>query len=86
MSKIKLSRPIRNAADTSDIDEITIKDENEVSASDFYSLEISTDGKMNLGTMAGVVADLTGLTDEQVASLKPKDYMAIMGEVTSFLE
>jgi len=41
---------------------------------------------MHLGSMAGVVADLTGLTDEQVASLKPKDYMAIMGEVTSFLE
>lgn len=86
MSKIKLSRPIRNAADTENIEEITIKDEKDVSASDFYNLEISTDGKMNLGTMAGVVADLTGLTDEQVASLKPKDYMAIMGEVTSFLE
>ena len=86
MSKIKLTRPIRNAADTDDINEITIKDENDVSASDFYNLEISTDGKMNLGSMAGVVADLTGLTDEQVASLKPKDYMLIMGEVTSFLE
>jgi len=84
--KIKLSRSIRNVADTEDIKEISIKDDKDVSACDFYEMEVSTDGKMNIGSMAGVIANLTGLTDEQVASLKPKDYMEVMGEASSFLE
>ena len=83
---IKLKRPIRDAADKEDLLEVTLKDENDVSASDFYNMEVSTDGKMNMGSLSGVVANLTGLTESQVAELHIKDYMILTEKVSSFLE
>ena len=84
--KFKLKRLIRNAADTEDITEVTVKDEKDVSASDFYDMEVSTDGKMKMGSMSVVIANLTGLTESQVAELHIKDYMILTEEVSSFLE
>ena len=49
-------------------------------------MEISTDGKANMGSMSGVVANLCGLTESQVAELHIKDYIALTAEVSSFLE
>lgn len=86
VKKIKLKRPISNITGDGEINEVTIKDEKDVSASDFYDMEMSADGKTNLGSMSGVVANLLGLTESQVAEMKPSDYIKIMGEISSFLE
>lgn len=87
MGKIfKLQRPIRNAADTEDIDKITMKDEKDISACDFYGVSFGQDGKTQLGLMAETIANLCGITESQVASLHIKDYLKISGEVSNFLE
>ena len=86
MAVIKLKRPIRNAADTDDIKSVKIKDEKDMSAFDFYAMPVMTDGKMLVGDAAETIANLFSLTSEQVASLHPRDYFVLMGEVSSFLE
>ena len=86
MGTIKLKRPIKDAAGTGEVSELKIKDESEMSASDFYDVVISSSGEMRLGDMAGTIANLTGITEEQVASLHPSDYIKLSGEVGKYLE
>jgi hypothetical protein len=85
-NRFKLQRPIRNAADTEDINEVTMKDEDSVSASDFYNIEIPTGDEIRFGQMASLIGDLCGLTDSQVASLHIKDYLKLNEVAASFLE
>ena len=90
MEKFKLTRPIRNAADTDDITEISIKSSDEVSASDFFGIKIptqQTDGasSTNLGAMAGAIENIAGLTSSQVASLDIKDYIALSAIVGKYI-
>ena len=84
--KFKLKRAIRNPADTEDIMEVSIKDEKDISASDFYEVSFSPDGSSHLGATAETVANLTGLTSGQVASLHIKDYIKLSAEVGKFIE
>lgn len=83
--KFDLKRPIRNAADTEDVTEVTVKDEKDISACDFYDVSFSADGSSNLGSMASTIANLTGLTESQVASLHVKDYIVLSGEVGLYI-
>ena len=86
MKKFKLKRPIPNAKGDGELTEVAFKDEKDVSASDFYEVSFSADGSSQLGAMAATIANLAGLTDEQVALLHPKDYIAMSAEVSGFLE
>ena len=79
--RMRLSRPIEDAAGSGEIIEITIKDEKDVSAIDFYGISFGADGKSELGSLAGTIANLTGLTDNQVALLSVKDYMKLNAKV-----
>jgi len=83
--KIKLSRSIRNASDSEDIEFVTIKDESEISAFDFFDVTFSADGSTKLGSMAETIANLTGLTYEQVGSLHIKDYTLLSAEVGKYI-
>ena len=78
-------RPIKDAAGEKEISEITIKDENEISACDFYNISFDGDGKSSLGSYADAIANLAGLTDLQVASMHPKDYVALSAEVGKYI-
>lgn len=80
--KFKLKRPIQNIAKDAEVTEVTMKEEKDVCASDFYG--ISPTG--NIGAMADTVANMFGLSSAQVASLHPKDYIMLSGELASFLE
>ncbi len=83
MAKVfKLKRPIQNITKDSEITEVKMKDEKDVSASDFYGIAPSGD----LGAMANTVANIFGLTSEQVASLHPSDYIKMTAEISGFLE
>lgn len=84
--KIKLKRPIQNAAGTGEITEVTVKDEREMTASDFYEVSFSPDGSSNLGAMAETIANLTGLTRSQVASLHISDYIKLSTVVGKHIE
>lgn len=84
--KIKLQRSIPNAAETGDIDEVEIKDEKDISASDFYDVSFNPDGSSNLGAMAETIANLTGLTSGQVAALHVKDYIKLSAEVGKYID
>jgi len=86
MGKVfKLRRPIANAAGTGTIDEVTMKDEKDINAMDFYDVSFSVGGS-TLGAMADTVANLFSLTSTQVATLHPKDFILFSGECSSFLE
>ena len=84
--KFKLKRPIENVTGDSEIKEVTLKDEKNISASDFYDVSFNADGSSSLGSMAETIANLFTLTSSQVASLHPKDYIVLSGEVSYFLE
>ena len=86
MGKFKLTRPIRNVADTDDITELTIKSSDEVSASDFYSMSVGDGEEINLGSMSGAIESIAGLTSSQVASLHIKDYIALSAIVGKYME
>ncbi len=86
MKEFKLKRPIPNAKGDGELTKVTFKDEKDVSASDFYEVSFSADGSSQLGSVAGTIANLAGLTDEQVALLHPRDYIAMSAEVSGFLE
>ena len=84
--KFKLQRPIQNAAETGEINEVSIKDEKDISASDFYDVSFSPDGSSNLGAMAETIANLTGLTSGQVAALHVKDYVKLSAELGKYID
>ena len=85
MKKFKLKRPIENVTGDGQIKEVTLKDEKNISAADFYDVSFNPDGSSTLGASAGTIANLFGLTDAQVASLHPKDYVTLNIEISSFL-
>lgn len=85
MKKIKLIRPIKDAKGENDITEISIKDEKDITAYDYMNYKISNDGTTELGAMVGSICNLCGLTEEQVLSMAPKDYMHIYAEVGKHL-
>lgn len=80
--KFKLKRPIQNIAKDAEVTEVTMKDDKDICAADFYG--ISPTG--NIGAMADTVANMFNLTNEQVASLHPSDYIKLSGELAGFLE
>jgi len=84
--KFKLKRPIQNAAENGELEEVICKDEKDISASDFYDVSFNADGSSQLGSMADTIANLFGLTSGQVASLHIKDYITLSGEVGKYLE
>lgn len=86
MKKIKLIRPIKDAAGVNDITEITIKDEDKISASDFYDVEMPTNENASIPLKAfePVICNLCGLTSAQVAQMHVKDYMGLTGEVGKY--
>ena len=84
--KFKLKRPIQNAAQDGEVNEVTCKDEKDISASDFYDVSFNADGSTQLGSMADTIANLFGLTSNQVALLHIKDYITLSGEVGKYLE
>ena len=84
--KFTLKREIENAAGTDKVTEVTIKDEKDISACDFYDVSFKADGTSNIGSMATTIANLTGLTTSQVASLHVKDYIVLSAEVGNFIE
>lgn len=84
--KFKLKRPIQNAAQDGEIEEVVCKDEKDISASDFYNVTFNADGSTQLGSMADTIANLFGLTSDQVALLHIKDYIVLSGEVGKYLE
>lgn len=84
--KFKLTRAIISADGAHDVNEVNIKDSKDVTAYDFFGMKISADGTSGLGAMADPIANLTGLTEEQVASLSPKDFLTLSAEVGKFLE
>lgn len=76
-TKFKLTKSIRNVADNADVSELDIKSEDDFTASDFYDVEVPTDGKIKMGIFAPGIANIAGITESQVASLCIKDYTAL---------
>lgn len=81
----KLKRPIMDIKGENEIHEVRIKKEEEISAFDFLEMEVSTDGKMRLKDFLSAIASTTELTENQVKSMHPADYTALMGIVGNFL-
>lgn len=86
MKEFELCKPIPNALGDGEITKITLKDEKDISASDFYDVSFGADGSAKLGSMAPAIANLAGITESQVASLNIKDYIKLSTEVSGFLE
>ena len=87
MSKtFKLKRPIPDATGNGEVNEVSIKDEKDICAADFYDVSFSADGSSNLGATAETVANLTGLTSAQVGLLHVADYIKLSAEVGKFIE
>ena len=85
MAKIKLQRAIKDPSGENDVNEVTVKDEAKITASDFYDISFNPDGSSTLGSYANTIANLTGLTELQVDSLHPKDYIKLSGEVGKYI-
>ena len=83
--KMKLIKSIPNALEDGEINEIEIRDEDTYTASDFYDIEIPTDGKLKMGMYAPGIANITGLTESQVASLHFKDYAQLAETVGKYI-
>lgn len=83
--KIKLIRPILHVDGKTELKEVTVKSEDEMSASDFYDVQFSADGTVKLGDMSSAVANLCGLTSAQVRSMHPTDYFSLSGEVGKYI-
>ena len=81
MKKIKLIRAVKTADGSSEIKEVSMKEDDDMSASDFYDVVMSADGRIAIGDMESAVCNLCGLTSSQVASMHIKDYLALSGEV-----
>jgi hypothetical protein len=81
MLEYKLKRPIKDMNDNN-IDVIKIKDDEEVTASDIYSFKVEIDASGNpigdLKIFRGVIANICGLTEMQVDTMHPSDYMYLV--------
>lgn len=86
MKEITLIRPIKDAAGEAELKTIKAKEENELTAYDFYDVEFDASGKMKLGNMASAIANVCNLTEGQVASMHPKDFIMLSAEVGKFIE
>lgn len=71
--KMKLTTPIKTADGKEDLKEIAVETSSD--ASFIYNLPMVQEVA---GDFKEVIADLTGLTDEQVASLHRADYMTLV--------
>ena len=58
-----------------------MKEEKDMTASDFYDVAFSADGTVKLGDMESAICNLYGLTSSQVASMHVKDYLSLSQEV-----
>jgi len=81
MKQYKLNRPIKDVSGENDIDEITVKEEDDLNASDFYAVVANPSGE----NLAETVANMCGLTSMQVASMSPKDYVHLSNEVGKYV-
>ena len=71
--KLTLTKPIKSADGKEDINEISVADTTD--AKFFYSMPLVQE---DLGCFKGIIADLTGLTYEQVGSLHIEDYSSLV--------
>ena len=71
--KMKLTTPIESADGKSEIDEISINESTD--ASTIFNLPMIQEVA---GDFKDVIADITGLTDSQVACLNRADYMTLV--------
>ena len=62
-----------------------MKDDSLICASDFYGIKVTPDGVAELGDTAPTVANLLGLTETQVGSMHPKDFLHFHIIVGNFL-
>ncbi len=85
MKKIKLIRSIKDVTGKEDIKEISMKEEAEMCASDFYDVVMSSDGSMLVKDFEPAICNLCGLTSSQVAQMHIKDYMMLAGGVGKYI-
>jgi len=86
MKKIKLIRPIKDVTGENELNEVSIKEENEITAYDLYDVEFDSGGKIKFGTMAPAIANMCNLTEGQVATMSPKDFAKLSAEVGKYIE
>ena len=79
---LKLSRPILSASGKDEILEITRKKDDDISATDFLDMELTA----KLSSQLPIICNLYNLTEKQVGSLHPKDFMSLVAEVGKFIE
>ncbi|MHA1347964.1 MAG: hypothetical protein ACTSO3_16295 [Candidatus Heimdallarchaeaceae archaeon] len=71
--RMKLTTPIKSADEKNSIKEISVNESTDASL--IYNLPMVQDVA---GDFKDVIADITGLTDEQVATLNRSDYMTLV--------
>ena len=86
MKDFELTRAIKDPAGENEITTVKLKEEADVNAADFYGVSFGADGNITLGGMADAVANITSLTSSQVASMHPKDYIELSGEVGKYIQ
>ncbi len=79
---LKLKRPILSANGKDEINEITRKKDDDISATDFLDMDLTS----KLGSQLPIICNLYNLTEKQVGSLHPKDFMLLVAEVGKFIE
>jgi len=78
---LKLKRPILSANGKEEIAEITRKKDDDISALDFLDMDLTT----KLGSQLPVICSLYNLTEKQVSSLHPKDFMELVAVVGKYI-
>jgi len=79
---LKLKRPILSANGKDEINEITRKKDEDISAVDFLDMDLTS----KLSSQLPIICNLYNLTEKQVGSLHPKDFMILVSEVGKFIE
>ena len=81
MEKFILRRSIKDALGESEVKDIQVKEEADISADDFLDVIAIPTG----ANLKDAVCNITGLTGEQVGSLHPSDYNKLAGLVGKFI-
>jgi len=88
MKDFKLKRSIFDTQEN-EIKVLKIKDEDEVSAVDFFDMTVDVDElgnvKNSMGSMVEPIANICGITTSQVKSLHPSDYIKLSAVVGKYL-
>lgn len=79
--KFKLKRPIKSVDGKKEIQEITAKDENDLSADDLLEVIALPTGR----NLKDAICNITALTEDQIGSLHPSDYNKLATYVGKFL-